>query len=178
MCRQVSLIAGFLLCKFFKIYFSISEKSFGNSFSTFLNNSEIGIPNKCAIVCVGKTFSLLGERKRSIETSYACERGLSHELINFEPSPEFLSSSQLTKKFNPQHKVQTGSHASPQLCGSLCLTEREGNRTSVGAMKEGSFSDKVFSRFTSHFSLRKAGAASNFHGCFGKILNDNWQMTY
>ena len=23
-----------------------------------------------------------------------------------------------------------------------------------------------------------AGAATNFHGCFGKILNDNWQMTY
>ena len=44
-----------------------------------------------------------------------------------ESSPEFLSSLQLTKKFNPQHKVQTGSHASPQLCGSLCLTEREGN---------------------------------------------------
>jgi len=23
-----------------------------------------------------------------------------------------------------------------------------------------------------------AGGADNFHGCFGKILNDNWQMTY
>ena len=23
-----------------------------------------------------------------------------------------------------------------------------------------------------------AGGGSNFHGCFGKILNDNWQMTY
>ena len=44
-----------------------------------------------------------------------------------EPSPEFLSSLKLTKKFYPQHKVQTGSHASPQLCGSLCLTKREGN---------------------------------------------------
>ena len=44
-----------------------------------------------------------------------------------EPSPEFLSSLQLTKKFNP-------------------LTEREGN----------SFSDTVFSRFTSHFSLKSA----------------------
>ena len=39
----------------------------------------------------------MAESKRSSETSYAGERGLSHELINFEPSPEFLSSSQLTK---------------------------------------------------------------------------------
>ncbi len=46
--------------------------------------------------------------------------------VDIEPSPEFLSSLQLTKKFNP-------------------LTEREGS----------SFNDTVFSRFTSHFSLRK-----------------------
>ena len=45
--------------------------------------------------------------------------------IDLKPSPEFLSSSPLTKKFNP-------------------LTKREGSR----------FSDKVFSRFTSHFSLK------------------------
>ena len=74
--------------------------------------------NKCAMTCFGKKVLSLGrhkfepvqhsepcetacrmaESKRSSETSYACERGLSHELINFEPSPEFLSSSQLTKK--------------------------------------------------------------------------------
>ena len=38
-----------------------------------------------------KVLSLGRESKRSSETSYACERGLSHELINNEPSPEFLS---------------------------------------------------------------------------------------
>ena len=103
----------------------------------------------------------------------------------------------------------------------------------VGKMKGNNFTDKVhslfsthhslihtdtvFSRFTSHFSLKRAGAThvalcdrvgSNYrhwcgaftlaeaqrntqftagcvtagvddlHGCFGKILNDNWQMTY
>ena len=60
-----------------------------------------------------------------------------------EPSPEFLSSLKLTKKFNP-------------------LTKREGS----------SFNDKVyslihadtdFSRFTSHFSLKQAGATHVAH---------------
>ena len=61
------------------------------------------------------------------EVSYNHERGLSHELINFELSPEFLSSLKLTKKFYP-------------------LTKREGDN----------FNDTVFSRFTSHFSLKSA----------------------
>ena len=61
------------------------------------------------------------------EVNYNHERGLKHELINNEPSPEFLSSSQLTKKFNP-------------------LTVREGN----------CFTDKVYSLFTTHHSLKKA----------------------
>ena len=67
--------------------------------------------NKCAMTCFGKKVLSLGrhkfepvqhsepcetacrmaESKRSSETSYACERGLSHELINCETSPEFLS---------------------------------------------------------------------------------------
>ena len=48
-------------------------------------------------------------------------------MINFEPSPEFLSSLKLTKKFYP-------------------LTKREGDN----------FNDTVFSHFTSHFSLKSA----------------------
>ncbi len=92
------------------------------------NFNKKRLRNKCAMTCVGKKVLSLGrESKRSSETSYACERGLSHELVNCEPSPEFLSSSQLTKKFNP-------------------LTKREGNNSI----------NSVFSRFTSHFSLRKA----------------------
>ena len=48
--------------------------------------------NKCAMTCFGKKVLSLGrESKRSSETSYACERGLSHELINCEPSLKFLS---------------------------------------------------------------------------------------
>ena len=72
------------------------------------NFNKKRLRNKCAKACVGKKVLSLGrESWRSSETSYACERGLKHELINCESSPEFLS-------------------------------------------------DKVFSRFTSHFSLRKA----------------------
>ena len=65
-----------------------------------------------------------------------------------EPSPEFLSSLQLTKKFNPQHKADRVTHIA-QLCGSLCLTKREGNN----------FTDKVYSPFTylndMDFSLKR-----------------------
>jgi len=100
---------------------------------------------------VGNVCSSL--RANAKQSSENCHSELNSGSINVdlsvgkkEPSPEFLSSSQLTKKFNPQHKVQTGSHASPQLCGSLCLTKREGNN----------FHDKDFSRFTSHFSLKSA----------------------
>ena len=68
---------------------------------------------------------------------------------DIEPSPEFLSSLQLTKKFNPQHKADRVTHIA-QLCGSLCLTKRrEGNN----------FTDKVYSPFTylndMDFSLKR-----------------------
>ena len=80
-------------------------------------------------VCYGNKniLSLGGESGCLNEVSYNHERGLSHELINFEPSPEFLSSLKLTKKFYP-------------------LTKREVDN----------FNDTVFSRFTSHFSLKSA----------------------
>ena len=42
-----------------------------------------------------------------------------------EPSPEFVSSSQLTNKFYPQLSA-LDSLVSPQLNGSLCITKREG----------------------------------------------------
>ena len=99
-----------------------------------LNSGSINVDkrlrNKCAMTCVEENIlSLGGESGCLNEVNYNHERGLKHELINNEPSPEFLSSSQLTKKFNP-------------------LTVREGN----------CFTDTVFSRFTSHFSLKRAGA--------------------
>ena len=57
-----------------------------------LTNVDKRLRDKCAIVCFGKKVLSLGrDSKRSSETSYACERGLSHELINCETSPEFLS---------------------------------------------------------------------------------------
>ena len=81
-------------------------------------------------VCYYKS-SLRANAKQSSEN---CHPELDSGSINvdlnvaeMEPSPEFLSSSQLTKKFNP-------------------LTEKEGN----------SFNDMDFSRFTSHFSLKRA----------------------
>ena len=74
-------------------------------------NADKRLRNKCAMTCFGKKILSLGrhkfepvqhsepyetacrmaESKRSSETSYACERGLSHELINCKSSPEFLS---------------------------------------------------------------------------------------
>ena len=57
-----------------------------------LTNVDKRLRNKCAMTCFGKKVLSLGrESKRSSETSYACERGLSHELINCKTSPEFLS---------------------------------------------------------------------------------------
>ena len=65
-----------------------------------------------------------------------------HE-AGFEPSPEFLSSPQLTKKFNP-------------------LTKREGSDSVITDnlinMNHSFFLDTVFSRFTSHFSLNRKAA--------------------
>ena len=60
---------------------------------------------------------------------------LAQREAGFEPSPEFLSSPQLTKKFNP-------------------LTKREG----CDSVISNNFSDTVFSRFTSHFSLNRKAA--------------------
>lgn len=70
------------------------------------NFNKKRLRNKFAMTCVGKKVLSLGRKsKRSSETSYACERGLSHELINFEPSPEFLSSSPLTILFSLFTKI-------------------------------------------------------------------------
>ena len=97
---------------------------------TPLAMTEKRLRNKCAMTCFEENIlSLGGESGCLNEVNYNHERGLKHELINNGPSPEFISSSQLTKKFNP-------------------LTKREGNN----------FIDTVFSRFTSHHSLKQAGA--------------------
>ena len=57
-----------------------------------------------------------------------------------EPSPEFVSPSQLTNKFYPQ-LLHTDSHVSPQLNGSLCITKREGkkNRKELIDFKKAAF---------------------------------------
>ena len=73
-----------------------------------LTNVVNGLRNKCAMTCVEENvLSLGGESGCLNEVNYNHERGLKHELINNEPSHEFLS-------------------------------------------------DKFFSRFTSHFSLKSA----------------------
>ena len=65
---------------------------------------------------------------------------LAQREAGFEPSPEFLSSPQLTKKFNP-------------------LTKREGSDSVITDnlinMNHSLFLDTVFSRFTSHFSRKR-----------------------
>ena len=110
--------------------FKFWYRDFGSSLRAIAKQSSLlnRLRNKCAMTDVEENIlSLGGESGCLNEVNYNHERGLKHELINNEPSPEFLSSSQLTKKFNP-------------------LTAREGN----------CFTDKVFSRFTSHYSLKSA----------------------
>ena len=62
-----------------------------------------------------------------------------------EPSPAFVTFAPVHEQLLPQYKADRDTRIA-QLCVSLCLTKREGN----------SFNDTVFSRFTSHFSLKCA----------------------
>ena len=67
-----------------------------------LTNVDKRLRNKCAMTCVEENIlSLGGESGCLNEVNYNHERGLKHELINNEPSPEFLSSSQLTIHHSP-----------------------------------------------------------------------------
>ena len=93
----------------------------------------------------GKTFSLLWrESKRSSETSYACERGLSHELINIEPSPVFQAPSAQGRQGHT-HRTALRFPLSPQVA--------RGKIRRIEDMKGNSFTDKVYSLFTTHHSL-------------------------
>ena len=84
-----------------------------------LTNVDKRLRNKCAIVCVGKKVLSLGrESKRSSETSYACERGLSHELINCETSPEFLSD-KVYSLFTTHHSLRKSGATHVALCDSV-----------------------------------------------------------
>ncbi len=57
-----------------------------------LTNVVNGLRNKCAMTCVEENILFLGGESGCLnEVNYNHERGLSHELINNEPSPEFLS---------------------------------------------------------------------------------------
>ena len=69
-----------------------------------------------------------------------------------EPSPAFVTFAHAHEQLLPQHKADRVTRIA-QLCGSLCLTKREGNRTSVGDMNQNIFTDKVYSLFTTHHSL-------------------------
>ena len=90
---------------------------------------------------------LEGEKKFLGELNELSNKGrlgiLAQREAGFEPSPEFLSSPQLTKKFNP-------------------LTKREGCDSVITDnlinMNHSFFLDTVFSRFTSHFSLNRKAA--------------------
>ena len=64
--------------------------------------------------------------------------------------PEFNSGS-INIDLEPSPAFVTFAHAHEQL---LPLTKREGNRTSIGDMNQNIFTDKVYSLFTTHFSLK------------------------
>ena len=71
-----------------------------------LTNVDKRLRNKCAMTCVEENIlSLGGESGCLNEVNYNHERGLKHELINNEPSPEFLSDkffSRFTSHFLPK----------------------------------------------------------------------------
>ena len=106
---------------------------YDNISSYFINWCRVFRYTPLAMTCTGKkVLSLGGELERGCNNIDNTKR---------EPSPEFLSSSQLTKKFNP-------------------LTKREGSDFSDTVYSLFTthhsliFYDTVFSRFTSHFSLK------------------------
>ena len=84
-----------------------------------LTNVDKRLRNKCAMTCFGKkVLSFWRESKRSSETSYACERGLSHELINCETSPEFLSD-KVYSLFTTHHSLRKSGATHVALCDSV-----------------------------------------------------------
>ena len=75
---------------------------------------------------------------------------LAQREAGFEPSPEFLSSPQLTKKFNPLTKRE----GSDSVISNNYSDTNHSQLTTHYSL----ISDTVFSRFTSHFSLKRKTA--------------------
>ena len=112
--------------------------------------------NKCAIVCAGKTSSLLGESKRSSETSYACERGLSHELKNRLDCHAIARNDVKIARHPELDSGAINADFEPLSCLSGTLSPSgEGKCGCAGEMKENTFTDKVYSLFTTHHSLKR-----------------------
>ena len=112
--------------------------------------------NKCAIVCAGKTSSLLGESKRSSETSYACERGLSHELKNRLDCHAIARNDVKIARHPELDSGAINADFEPLSCLSGTLSPGgEGKCGCAGEMKENTFTDKVYSLFTTHHSLKR-----------------------
>ena len=82
------------------------------------------------------------------DKNYKCRLGIlaQHE-AGFEPSPEFLSSPQLTKKFNPLTKRE----GSDSVISNNYSDTNHSQLTTHYSL----ISDMVFSRFTSHFSHKR-----------------------
>ena len=95
-----------------------------------------------------KISSLLWrESKRSSATSYACERGLSHELNN-RLDCHAIARNDEKNLCHPEFNL--GSiNVDKRLCNKCAMTWNSD-------IKENIFTDTVFSRFTSHFSLKSA----------------------
>ena len=84
-----------------------------------LTNVDKRLRNKCAMTCVEENIlSLGGESGCLNEVNYNHERGLNHELINFEPSPEFLSD-KVYSLFTTHHSLKRPGATHVALCDSV-----------------------------------------------------------
>ena len=105
-------------------------------------------------LCWEKLLSLRRESKRSSETSYACERGLSHELKNRLDCHAIARNDVKIARHPELDSGAINADFEPLSCLSGTLSPSgEGKCGCAGEMKENTFTDKVYSLFTTHHSL-------------------------
>ena len=122
-----------------------------------LNNICNILRNKCAMTCgAKKVLSLGGESGCLNEGNYNHERGLKPELINIKPLTRTSNAHIHSQRTAPSaQSADRVTRIATALRFPLSPTRGEGKEESVGDMKENIFPDKVFSLFTSHFSLKR-----------------------
>ena len=137
---------------------------------------------------VGEIYQCLTNVDKRLRNKYAMTDYVHNELVSvsfgLNPSPAFQAPSAQGRQGHT-HRTALRFPLSPQVA--------RGKVSSVGNMKENIFSnmvnslftthhslihnDKVFSRFTSHFSLKQAGATHVAHFYCGALIEQNgWKI--